>query len=319
MTRYTRRSVLTVTGTSLAGSVLGAAGTAAAQSGGWTVAETPVETTLHDLAHTAANAHAVGGDGVIIERTEAGWRTAHRGGPTGNGNDLYGAATTDDGQRLWLAGASGAIGEYDITTGNLVDRSAPNDQTANFNDVAVTGSADDAYVFVADDSGAIHYSYENGEEGTWESVTPGSGAGLQAIEFNEQCSGHVIDSNGKVFETTDAGATWEPIGVEDADVNFYGLDSDARDDVRVSGGNGSILTYDGSQWETESLGDADLRDVETGLDHGYTVGGGGVVFELVAGEWRRNDTPTGENLKAVATGATDLTVGASGLVLERNA
>lgn len=283
---------------------------------GWTVAKTPVDSTLYDVASTSTNAHAVGDGGVVIERTDAGWETVLRGGPTGNGNDLYGAAVSDDGERLWVVGASGAIGEYDVVTGNLVDRSAPNDHTSNFNDVAVTGPAGDADVYVADDSGAIHYSFDNGKEGTWEYEVPGSGAGLPAIEFYGTRAGHVIDTNGRVFATDD-GVTWEAIGIEDADVTFYGLDSDAADDVRVSGGNASVFTYDGSQWVPESLGDADLVDIETAGGDGYAVGSGGVVFERSGNEWARNDTPTGENLNAVVTDGTDLVVGAGGLVLER--
>ena len=57
-------------------------------------------------------------------------------------------------------------------SGNLVDRSAPDDVTNNFNDVTVTGPAGDADVYVADDSGAVHYSFANGEAGTWEYEVP---------------------------------------------------------------------------------------------------------------------------------------------------
>jgi len=316
MSGHTRRSVLKVAGASVAAAAVPVTGTAAVETDGWTVAETPADSTLHGVAYAATNAHAVGDGGVVLERTDAGWETVLRGGPTGNGNDLYGAAVTDDGERLWLVGASGAIGEYDVSTGNLVDRSAPNDHTSNFNDVAVTGPAGDADVYVADDSGAVHYSFANGEEGTWEYEVPGSGAGLPAIEFHGERAGHVIDTNGRVYATDD-GVTYEPIGIEDADVTFYGLDADAADDVRVSGGNATVFTYDGSKWVPESLGDADLPDIETTAGSGYAVGSGGVVFELSGGEWRQNDTPTGENLNAVATGTTDLAVGASGLVLER--
>ena len=78
-----------------------------------------------------------------------------------------------------------------------------------------------------------------------------------------------------------------------------------------------MLTYDGSQWTTESLGDADLFDVETDGPNGYAVGSGGAVFELSGGTWTRNETPTGEDLNAVATGRRDLTVGAGGTVIER--
>ncbi|PSP44626.1 hypothetical protein BRC63_02325 [Halobacteriales archaeon QH_10_70_21] len=316
MSQRTRRSVLKLAGASAAAMAVPASGVATASEDGWRTAETPVDSTLHGVAHTAANSHAVGGGGTLIERRSGGWTTVLQGGPTGNGNDLYGVDVTDDGKRLWLVGASGAIGEYDVITGNLVDRSAPNDHTSNFNDVAVTGPAGDADVYVADDSGAVHYSFANGEEGTWEYEAPGSGSGLSAIDFYDDRSGHVIDTNGKVFATDD-GVTYEAIGIEDADVTFYGLDSDGAGDVTVSGGTASVFTYDGSQWTPESLGDTDLVDIETTAGDGYAVGGGGVIFQLVSGEWVENDTPTGENLNGVATGAVDLAVGAGGLVLER--
>lgn len=281
----------------------------------WEVATTPVDSTLHDVVYTADGAYAVGNGGLVLERTATGWEKVLDGGPTGNGNDLYGATTTDDGERLWVTGASGAIGEIDVRTNALTDRSAPNDQTNNFNDVAATGRAGAADVYVADDSGAIHYSFDNGETQTWEYEVPGSGAGLSAIEFYGDRAGAVIDTNGAVFQTDD-GVTWERIGLEDADVTFYGLDADAADDITVSGGNASVFEYDGARWTPESLGDADLLDVDTEGDQGVAVGGGGAVFEQ-NGEWALVDTPTGENLNAVATGATDLVVGASGLVLEQ--
>ncbi len=331
MTRLTRRSTLQFAGASLVAATVPA--TASASEDGWTAVETPIDSTLHDVAYTATNAHAVAEGGTVLERTDAGWEVVLQGGPTGNGNDLYGVDVTDDGERLWIVGASGAIGEYDVTTGNLVDRSAPNDYTANFNDIAVTGPAGDADVYVADDSGSIHYSFQNGEEGTWEYVVPGSGSGLKAIEFFGDRAGHAIDTNGRVYATDDTveetstssqpsstaddGVTWNPIGIEDADSTFYGLDSDAADDVTVSGGNASIFEYDGSQWVPESLGDADLFDVETGGDEGYTVGSGGVIFELDGGEWTLNQTPVGENLTALADGPTAIAVGSSGTVLER--
>jgi hypothetical protein len=314
MSNTTRRSFLKGAGASIAAAAV-PAGVASADHG-WTVAKTPVDATLHDVAHTDTNAHAVGGGGVVLERASEGWQTVISGGPTGNGNNLYGASVTDDGERLWFVGASGAIGEYDVTTGNLVDRSAPNDHTSNFNGVAVTGPAGDADVYVADDSGAIHYSFENGESGTWEYATPGSGSALPAIEFHDTRAGHAIDTNGRVFATDD-GVTWEAIGLEDADVTFYGLDSDAEDDVTVSGGNASVFEYDGSRWTPESLGEATLYDIETGGGDGYAVGSGGAVFERSGEDWSQNQTPSGQNLSAVAVGDTDITVGAGGLVMER--
>jgi len=158
-----RRTALKTIGAGLAAA---AVPTVATAETGWTVAETPTEEILHAVARTATGAHAAGGGGVVIRRTETGWTTVFDGGPTGNGNALYGADVSDDGERLWVVGASGAIGEYDVTTGDLVDRSAPDDVTNNFNDVAVRGPAGEANVYVAGDSGKIYHSFDNGETGT---------------------------------------------------------------------------------------------------------------------------------------------------------
>jgi len=317
-TAVSRRTVLRGIGaTALAG---GVAGRAAAASE-WTVAETETDNMLHDVRGTTTVPHAAGDGGVLVRRDADRWRLVFDGGPGGNGNDLYGLDVTDDGERLWLVGASGAIGEYDVSTGNLVDRSSPMDSTNNYNDVAVTGPAGDADVYVAGDAGKIYYSFENGREGTWEDVTPGSGAALPAIDFHGTRSGHAIDENGRVYETDD-GETWQPIGIEDADVTFYGLDSDGETDVTVVGGNGTVYRYEGAGWRVDSVGDTDLQDVTYESGEGITVGGGGDLYEASADAWTKRDTPTGENLNGtVASFDTfvlrDYAVGDGGVVLER--
>jgi hypothetical protein len=292
--------------------------TASATESDWTVAETPTGNTLYDVEYTANGAYAVGGGGVCLHRTNEGWTTVFDGGVTGNGNSLYGADVTDDGKRLWMVGASGAVGEYDVETGDLNDHSAPTDSTNNFNDVSVTGQAGEANVYVAGDSGKMYYSFENGEEQTWEDVTPGSGSAISAVDFYDAKSGHIVDTNQKVFATDD-GTTWDAIGIGDANVNFYGVDSDASDDVWVSGGGGMVFHWDGANWTPTDLGDAGLRDIEVTDDDqdGFTVGGGGKVFDLTDGKWAQDATPTGENLKAVVRGTTDVAVGAGGTVIER--
>ncbi len=66
---------------------------------------------------------------VSSSTTSTGWQNVIGGGPTGPGNSLYGADVTDDGTALWFVGASGAIGEYDVESGVLTNRSAPMDVT----------------------------------------------------------------------------------------------------------------------------------------------------------------------------------------------
>ena len=143
---------------------------------------------------------------------------------TGNGNSLFGADVTDDGKRLWFCGSSGAVGEYDVESGVLHDHSAPLDVTNNFNDVAVTGEAGEANVYVAGGSGKMYYSFENGASQTWDDVTPGSGSNINAVDFFDDRKGHIVDGNKTVFRTDD-GETWDRIGLADANVNFYGVDS----------------------------------------------------------------------------------------------
>ncbi|WP_435065675.1 WD40/YVTN/BNR-like repeat-containing protein [Halobaculum sp. EA56] len=313
-THTTRRTALRgIAGAFVAGGVLGSAGAAAAESG-WTVAETPTDRDLYDVAETDAGAYAVGGGGDVLRRDAGGWTRVIDGGPTGNGNSLYGADVSDDGERLWFVGASGAIGEYDVTTGSLTDYSAPNDVTNNFNGVAVAGPADEENVYVAGDSGKIYYSFDGGE--TFDQVTPGSGSAIDAIDFHGDRAGHAVDGNQTVFSTDDGG-TYDRLGIENANVNFYAVDSDAPDEVYVAGGGGTVYEWNGTAWDPTDLGDAGLRDVEVEDGAGLTVGGGGTVFELAGGDWTRLDTPTGANLKAVVRGDPDVAVGASGTVIER--
>jgi hypothetical protein len=321
--RTTRRSVLRTAGVAAA-ALAGVGTTATAQektqgtgSSGWTTAETPTGNTLYDVTYTSAGAYAVGGGGVVLERTDDGWRKLLDGGPTGNGNDLYGAGVTADGERLWFVGASGAIGEYDLAAGTLSDHSAPNDVTNNFNDVAVTGEAGEADVYVAGDSGKIYFSFDNGETGTWNEVTPGSGSAVHALDFYEPRKGHAVDGNQTVFATDD-GETWDKLGIEDADYNFYGVDSDGADDVAVSGGGGSVYDWNGSEWVREDNGDPDLRDVEADGTAALAVGAGGAVFRRTDQGWHQESTPVGSNLRAVTDvySDTEIAVGAGGTVLE---
>ena len=56
----------------------------------------------------------------------------------------------------------------------------------------------------------------------------------------------------------DDGVTWNAVGIDGADVTFYGLDSGGSDDATVSGGNDTGLTCDGASRTPNVLGGADL-------------------------------------------------------------
>ncbi len=78
-----------------------------------------------------------------------------------------------------------------------------------------------------------------------------------------------------------------------------------------------IFHWNGSEWTPTDTGDVGLRDIEvTGDDStGYTVGGGGKVYALGDGGWTQEQTPAGENLKAIVRGGTDIAVGSGGTIL----
>jgi hypothetical protein len=310
----TRRSfVRGVAGAAAATTVVGTVG-AAETDAEWVVEETPTGSTIYDVEYTTAGAYAVGAGGIVLRRDGERWTKVIDGGPTGNGNSLYGSAVAGYGSDLWFVGSSGAIGKYDVEAGVLSDHSAPNDVTNNFNDVSTQPTANGTNVYVAGDSGKIYDSFDGGATGTWNYTTPGSGSAVNAVDFFAGRDGHAVDGNKTVFATD--GGTYEKLGVADANSNFYGVDSRGFDDVTVVGGGGTVLEWDGSKWTRTDLGDAQLRDVTVG-DVSYAVGGGGAVFRRDGSTWQQEATPSGDNLKSVVDGPTPLAVGAGGTVLAR--
>lgn len=133
----------------------------------------------------------LGRGGLLVKRLVKGWTTVFDGGPTGNSNALCDAAATDDSTRASVVGDSGAIGNYNLETGNLNDRSAPMDVTNNFNDVAVTGEGGEDNAYITGNSGKMHFSFENGEGGIWGGVTPGSGSKIGAVNCLGAHDGHI--------------------------------------------------------------------------------------------------------------------------------
>lgn len=289
-----------------------------ADPGTWTLVRSATDNTIYDVAMTTDGAYAVAEGGLLLRRQQDTWEVVINDGPSSNGSDLFGLAVTGDGSTLWFVGASGAVGEYDVTTGSLTDHSGFMDVTNNFRDVAVTGDPGSANVYVSGASGKAYYSFGDGDSGTWNSVTPGNGSELRAIDFFGPRSGALVDANQTVFNTSD-GSTWSRIGIADANVSFYGVDADASDDAWVVGGGGTVYQWNGSQWSPNSIGEPTLRDIEVSGadDSGLAVGGSGAVFSHDGTEWTREDTPTGQNLQAVVRGDLSIAVGADGTVLEK--
>ncbi|WP_020222214.1 WD40/YVTN/BNR-like repeat-containing protein, partial [Halarchaeum acidiphilum] len=249
-----------------------------------------------------------------------------RNGADGNGSNLR-AAAGDGAGTVWIAGASGALAEIDAESGDLISHRAPDDVTNEFTAVAIAGSDGGATVYVADSSGHVHVSA--GSEGghrTWTHATPGSGAAIRGVAVGD---GRVVavDANASVFEASDGGATWNRIGVDDADGGFR--------DVAVAGGTvhvagGKLWSDAGDGWGVVDPFDTTLYDLEIGpcgcvhavgadgtVRHrpGQGISGGATLAKWL-GRWEAAH-PTSEALYGIVLGRPHVAVGANGTIVER--
>lgn len=280
----------------------------------WTDVATNASGNLHALADTASGLFAVGDGGDVLERGTSEWFLVDQNGPDGTDPVLLGADATDDGERLWIAGDNGAVGEYDPAADAMNDHTGlDNSYTGKLNDVAATGDADAANVYAVDANGHVQYSFDDGQ--TWqESSQLDSGNSLVAVDFHAPEAGHLVNANHKVYETTD-GESWTEIGISTT-VGLNGIDSDGPDDVWVAGDSGEVFHYDGSAWSSTTVGSADLHDVEVEDGDGYAVAGNGDIYHYDGSGWS-NPATASNGLNAVDLGFPRAAVGASDTVLER--
>jgi len=284
-----------------------------------------VQVDLYGTETTSRGMFAVGGGGIVLNRTETGWKKVLQGGPSGNGNSLYAVSVTEDGHRLWFAGSSGELGEMDVRTGDVNDRSSPLDSGDNFKTISVKGDAGEANVYAATASGHLYYNFDNGKQGKWQELTPGSGSNINGASFYGPKEGQIVDGNQEAFRTDD-GETYDKFGVPDADETLFDVDAHAKDDTWVAASGGVVYRYNGVQWKRSNLGtDSNMKaiDIERDNSVGYVVGNGGVVFRLTDASklnWQQESTPVGDNLKGVRSDEDSslvVAVGASGTILER--
>lgn len=328
--QLSRRSLLKAGGVAVGGGAVAAAGWTATHGGQasasqWQVVQTPTNVTLTAAAYSAAGPFAVGGSGTVLRRTSGGsWEYVLRQGPTGNGKDLLTADTTDDGNRVWFGGDAGVLAAYDVSTGNLHHHSTPSQVKSKWTGIAVRGNAgQNEHVYLTTDSGQQFTGVRDSPDGElrWRELKkPGSGASIPTTNFRSLTDGRLADTNGKVFDTRDAGATWDDIGIEDAGVDFHGMADVATDDCTVVGAQGTVYHYDGKGWRRFVVCDPDIYGVQRAGEEGVAVAGSGLVLRRSAlGKWATVDTPTEKDLYGLATGSKlAVAVGSSGTVVERS-
>lgn len=286
--------------------------------GEWSIVETPTSKSLHDVVQTVEGPYVVGAEGNVFRRNEGSWDLRIDSGPATKHNTLTAIDVTSDGKRVWFAGSSGALGMYDIETGQKYDYSAPEERTSTWEAIAVTDADDDERLRVANGSGEVFPITidENGCPQYGDAVKPGSGSTIPALDFGGGTP-YAIDTSGNVF--VEAEEDWEDIGIQNAQVNFFDLYAD-EETLLVAGGDGRIYRYDRpcENWTPVSAGSVALHGIDQSTDETIAVGAEGRIYHRVpSAGWEPISSPTEADLRAVALGEVDVAIGAGGIVLER--
>jgi hypothetical protein len=314
-----RRQFLTGVGIAAAG-VGGVGLSAVSGASGWTRVSTPTTKTLYDVARAADGAYAAGGSGTLLRRGDSGWEVVVGDGPTGQNKTLQGVDATDDGERVWVVGSSGRIGEYVTTTGTLIDHSKPGGMSSVLTDVSVTGTVGNERVFATKSAGEVFRGARNEKGGfDWTMLGPGGGYTVQGADFHNQTSGRVVTGGGQaVFETEDAGNAWTEVSPEAAQNTFYTVVS-GPDRVFVGADTGVIWRLDCTcgLWTPHKPSGKAVRALERRNGAFLGAGESGMVYEFTDEGWNATDTGTGSVLLGVSPGSPDVAVGKGGVVVER--
>jgi hypothetical protein len=314
-TQIDRRGLLAATGAAAVG--LAGCGSRSAPHG-WLTVDAPDGGTLYDVVVTRAGPIAVGESGRVLARRNDAWGTVVDDGPGGNGSELLAAAVTDDGQRMWAAGSSGAVARYDTATGQLDDLSAPLEKTSTWEAVAATGRTGGERVHLVNGSGELLSGQVRNGTVRWGKVTkPTGGESATTIDY-ARTTGYIGDTAGSVYRTKGSG--WSPVGVGGADATVHDLAAATPRLVNVVTHEGSIYLYTGYNWLALAEAEDPLHAIDRREGRGVAGGHGGTVYELVDDGWEVQDTPTDAKLYGVAVGRytyADVAVGENGTVMER--
>ncbi|MFC7199623.1 WD40/YVTN/BNR-like repeat-containing protein [Halospeciosus flavus] len=281
------------------------------------------------MVSTVDGPYAVADKGVLVRRQDDGdWAVVFDDGPATRDNSLFAAAATDDGERVWFAGSSGALGYYDVTTNEKHDYTAPKEKTSTWEAIAVSGKAGNEKLLVANGSGEVLPGYVDGCCPQWgqvskpdgtDSSTGGSGATITGLAASPDGYGYAINSSGSVFMTT-ADDAWEKIGIENAQVNFTDVYADGET-VLVTAGSGRVYRYEPNckNWTPLGVASVTLNSIAHDGDELVAVGNDGVVFRKKGNsKWTKRPTPTSNDLNSVTlSDGIDAAVGKAGTILER--
>ncbi|EMA47861.1 hypothetical protein [Halococcus saccharolyticus] len=316
--RCSRRDVLALAGSVVTVGLAGCLTSSPTATHGWQRVDSPTGKALRDVVLAADGPVAAGESGRVLARTDDDWEIVVESGPGGASNGLTGAAVTNDSERVWMCGDSGAAGFYDVADDELTDRSAPKEKTSSWEDVAVVGQAGGERISLINGSGELLVG--RNQQGTiqWGEVTkPTDGDSVNAIA-TRGAAGYLCDTTGNVSRKRSDGG-WRSIGIDDVSTSLHDVATLDPDTVTVVADDGSIFLYNGFNWISVASVENALHAVDRRDGRGTAVGPGGTVVTVDGNEWSVADTSVSKTLHGVALGTveySDVAVGADGTILE---
>lgn len=287
--------------------------------GTWSAAESPVSRTLRGVTGSATGPVAVGDGGVVVSHDRSGWRVRLADGPGGTGTSLRCADATDDGERVWVAGAAGTLWSFEPSTDIVRNRSRPRGIGATFRALAVTGARGEERVLAADSSGrALAGSVRNGRVDWSRPTRPAGRSVVRALCVAPDGVGYAVDGAGIVYRTTERDR-WERVGPAATTRRLHAVGASDRR-VLVGGDDGLLAERRNDGWDARSLdgGAGAVRGVDVSAGEAVAVGDGGTIHHSTApGEWATADWLGTVTLWDAHLGPTTIAVGTRGTILER--
>lgn len=293
-------------------------------AGYWERVDSPTTVALRDVTSTVNGPVAVGDKGIAVGRGRERWGVILENGPGAKGRALYAVDTSDDGKRVWFAGAGGAFGYYDIVSEERRDYSVPRGNSNGFYSLAVAGERGSEKFLVGDGSGHVLPGHMENDEADWSwSTTPSGGNAVQALCHDDDGYGYAVTANANVFMTT-ADDEWERVGIDGAQNSFYACSF--AEGVFLTGGGGGLIHEadnlldhdDDVTWTPTDLGGFAVYGLDAGHGAQLACGeNGNVHIRMAGGDWEQGTYERSTTFNAGLVEDPMIVVGDNGLIVER--